>query len=62
MICSTWRTSSKKLKSHQDGYGPTMAQLSNIVEFRILVKRRRCACKGKYEFVISYTLVYTHTL
>lgn len=40
MICSTWRTSSKKLKSHQDGYGPTMVQLSNIVEFRTLEKTK----------------------
>lgn len=36
MMCSTWRTSSRELKSHQDGYGPTMAQLSNMVEFKTL--------------------------
>lgn len=41
-MCSTWRTSSKKLKSHQDGYGPTMAQLSNIVEFKTLEETKRC--------------------
>lgn len=30
------------MKSHQDGYGPTMAQLSNIVEFKTLEKTNRC--------------------
>lgn len=41
MMCSTWRTSSRELKSHQDGYGPTMAQLSNMVEFKTLEEENR---------------------
>lgn len=39
MMCSTWSVSSNPLKSHQDGYGPTMAQLSKRVVFRILQRR-----------------------
>lgn len=41
MTCSTCRTSSRELKSHQDGYGPTMAQLSNMVEFKTLEEENR---------------------
>lgn len=41
MTCSTWRTRSRELKSHQDGYGPTMAQLSNMVEFKTLEEENR---------------------
>lgn len=41
MTCSTWRTSSRELKSHQDGYGPTMTQLSNMVEFKTLEEENR---------------------
>lgn len=57
MICSTWRTSSKKLKSHHDGYGPTMAQLSNIVEFRILESKETNGYI--FIFLVSYTLINT---
>lgn len=41
MMCSTWRTISRELKSHQDGYGPTMVQLSNMVEFKTLEEENR---------------------
>ncbi len=35
-MCSTCSTSSRELKSHQDGYGPMISQLSKSVVFRIL--------------------------
>lgn len=56
MMCRTWRTSSKKLKSHQDGYGPTIAQLSNKVEFKILEKQ------GGTDFIYSLCYMRRHTI
>lgn len=55
MICRTWRTSSKELKSHQDGYGPTIAQLSNRVEFRILENKEVQSGLLRYR---SHTIIY----
>lgn len=59
MICSTWRTTSKKLKSHQDGNGPTMDQLSNIVEFKTLNKEQK---EPHIYLIVCQSLEDTHTL